>query len=511
MPDDQLAHDTRGLHPRRRRRIRISPDPRGSKTASERTGASHRFRHLGDPIVASFQSPDGSFAGIVVTGISIPYFTRYYDTFNIGQHGSIALALADGTLLVRRPHVDLMSPEASKIRLFSGVLCQTPRSAMSQIKSSIDGIVRLTSYRRMEDYPLFIAVGASMDDILASWRATLWSRVALTAGLVALVGFMGVRLTAQIRRREKAEKTRVADLERFRFVFDAVSNGILVADAKTGIFTDVNAAGCAMFGFSRDELVGSDVDKISSGVPPYTRNGAIELLAKDPSEAAHTFEWHCKAKDGHLLWAEISLRRVELAQHSVDLAVVHDITERKRHHDDVTRQANIDTLTSLPNRRAFDDMFQQEIARCGRYDRPLCVAIADIDHFKIVNDTFGHQVGDIVLEKVAEFMRNSLRTTDYIARWGGEEFTILLPETRLDVADQLLNRLRVSIANHVIPEIGRSVTLSFGVTACAESDDRDDLLERADRALYASKQTGRNKVTKLRRSGAELHSTPVPL
>ena len=463
------------------------------------------------PLSRRFNRRDGSFAGIVVTGISIPYFTRYYSSFNIGQHGSIALALADGTLLVRRPHVDSDVPRSLKNpAVFRSPLSDTSM-AMSQIKSSIDGIVRLTSYRRMEDYPLFIAVGASMDDILASWRAALWSRVALTAALVALVGFMGVRLTTQIRRREKAEKTRVADLERFRFVFDAVSNGILVADAKTGIFTDVNAAGCAMFGFSRDELVGSDVDKISSGVPPYTRNGAIELLAKDPSEAAHTFEWHCKAKDGHLLWAEISLRRVELAQHSVDLAVVHDITERKRHHDDVTRQANIDTLTSLPNRRAFDDMFQQEIARCGRYDRPLCVAIADIDHFKIVNDTFGHQVGDIVLEKVAEFMRNSLRTTDYIARWGGEEFTILLPETRLDVADQLLNRLRVSIANHVIPEIGRSVTLSFGVTACAESDDRDDLLERADRALYASKQTGRNKVTKLRRSGAELHSTPVPL
>ena len=461
------------------------------------------------PLSRRFNHPDGSFAGIVVTGISIPYFTRYYDTFDIGQNGSISLALADGTLLVRRPNVDLDVPRSLRNRtIFHGPLSDSS-IAISRVTSSIDGVVRLTSFRRMEAYPLFIAVGASMDDILASWRATLWLSLGLTAGLIALVGFMAARLAAQIREHDTIEQIRVADLERFRFVFDAVSNGILVADAKTGTFTDVNAAGCAMFGFSREELVGSDVDKISSGVPPYTRIGAIELLAKDPSEAAHTFEWHCKAKDGHLLWAEISLRRVELAQHSVDLAVVHDITERKRRHDDVTRQANVDALTNLPNRRAFDDAFQQEIARSRRYDRPLCVAIGDIDHFKSINDTFGHQVGDAVLEKLATFMRNSLRTTDYVARWGGEEFTILLPETRLDAAEELLNRLRTDIANYDISEIDRAVTLSFGVTACAKPDDADDLLERADRALYTSKQTGRNKVTKLRRFGSEVRSAPV--
>jgi two-component system, sensor histidine kinase and response regulator len=135
------------------------------------------------PLSRRFNGPDGSFAGLVVTGISIPYFTRYYDTFNIGQNGSIALALADGTLLVRRPYIDLDVPRSLKNRnVFHGPLSDGS-IAVSQIGSSIDGVTRLTSYRRMEPYPLFIAVGESMGDILAPWRATLWSRLALTAGL----------------------------------------------------------------------------------------------------------------------------------------------------------------------------------------------------------------------------------------------------------------------------------------------------------------------------------------
>jgi diguanylate cyclase (GGDEF)-like protein/PAS domain S-box-containing protein len=461
------------------------------------------------PLSRRLNHPDGSFAGMAVTGISIPYFSHYYGNFDIGHDGSIALALADGTLLVRRPWIELTPGLSLKSgTVFHNSLSQNAIGRV-KIKSSIDGIVRLTSYRQIEAYPLVIAVGEAVDDILASWRATFWSRLGLTVGLVALVGFMGVRLTAQIREREKAEQARVAELERFRFIFDSVSDGINVLDAKTGKFTDANPASCAMFGYSRDELIGHTIEFLSTGISPYTQRDAIASLAMGFGEP-QTIEWHCKAKDGHLFWAEISFRNVALEDRNVGLAILRDITERKRRHDEVARQANVDVLTDLPNRRAFDDVFQQEVARTGRYDRPLCVAIGDIDHFKIVNDTFGHQIGDVVLKRLAEFMRNSLRTTDYVARWGGEEFTILLPETRLDVADQLLNRLRANIANYVIPEIGRAVTLSFGVTACTKSDDPDDLIGRADRALYTSKQTGRNKVTKLRRSAAEARSAPVP-
>jgi diguanylate cyclase (GGDEF)-like protein/PAS domain S-box-containing protein len=356
----------------------------------------------------------------------------------------------------------------------------------------------------------------SLLSVAGRWRDGDWTaRTGAASGIPEFdrlsVAFdsMAAEVSVQIREREITEQTLAAGLERFRFIFESASDGIFVTDAHTHTFLDVNAAACAMFGYSQGELIGRTIEFLSTSIPPYGQHDVMALLEKGPSGGTQTFVWHCKAKDGHLFWAEISVRNVTLGGHEV--AILRDITERKRQHEEVTRQAHFDTLTGLPNRLNFDATLEQEITRCRRYDRPLCMAIADIDHFKLVNDTFGHQVGDAVLKHLAEFMRKSLRTTDYVARWGGEEFTILLPETNLDDAGELLNRLRVGVSNHVIPEIGRAVTLSFGVTAGTKSDSPEDLLKRADRALYTSKQTGRNKVIKLRRSAADAHSAPVPL
>ena len=208
-----------------------------------------------------------------------------------------------------------------------------------------------------------------------------------------------------------------------------------------------------------------------------------------------------------MFWAEISLRTVLLGDRSVGLAVVRDVTVRKRLHDEITHQAHFDVLTGLPNRRDFENVFEQEIARSARYDRSLCVAMGDIDHFKEVNDTYGHDAGDAVLKELAELLRTRLRNSDYIARWGGEEFIILFPETSLDAAAELLNRLRASIAEHVVARIGRPVTLSFGVSEFASADTPADVVKRVDRALYRSKRTGRNKVTGLPRAGRTARPT----
>jgi len=292
-----------------------------------------------------------------------------------------------------------------------------------------------------------------------------------------------------------AAKARIKSSERFQFIFDSVGDGILVCDAETGRITEVNAAGCAMFGAAREDLVGRTIGALSTGVPPYGQRDAMSWLDQARSAGPKLFEWHCKAKNGRFFWGEILLRCVSLGDRPVGVAIVRDITERKRKLDEVAEQARHDMLTGLPNRRDFDDRLQHELARCERYGGLLSVAMGDIDNFKIVNDTFGHQIGDEVLKRLAQFLRKDLRRTDYIARWGGEEFTMLLPGTRLEAATTVLERVRTTIASYTIAEIGGAVTLSFGVTEFVKSDTPAGLLNRVDHALYQSKQNGRNQVT----------------
>ena len=152
-----------------------------------------------------------------------------------------------------------------------------------------------------------------------------------------------------------------------------------------------------------------------------------------------------------------------------------------------------DELTGLYNRRKLDESFAVEVSRAERYGRPLSVIMLDIDHFKAVNDTHGHPVGDAVLVETAERLRAALRTSDIPSRWGGEEFLIICPETPLETAVQLAERLRHDYESCDFPAAGR-LTASFGVAAHQKGQGVDDILLSADEALYRAKNGGRNRV-----------------
>jgi diguanylate cyclase (GGDEF)-like protein len=145
-----------------------------------------------------------------------------------------------------------------------------------------------------------------------------------------------------------------------------------------------------------------------------------------------------------------------------------------------------------------DRLAVAEFERSRRYARPLSVIMLDIDHFKKVNDTYGHSIGDQVLQGLADLAKTSLRTVDILARYGGEEFVIMLPETTLDEAARTAERLRTNTADATLPtRVGNmSVTISLGVVALDDNcRNLEELLDRSDQACYASKRTGRNKVS----------------
>ncbi len=163
-------------------------------------------------------------------------------------------------------------------------------------------------------------------------------------------------------------------------------------------------------------------------------------------------------------------------------------------HQEREQQAVIDGLTGVANRRSFNEMLAREFERARRYDHPLSLVLIDLDHLKKINDTHGHQAGDEAIKSIGLVLRQSSRSVDLPARYGGEEFCVLLPNTELDMAEQLAERLRRLINDVNIPDVG-NISASIGVaTYPHHADDPDILLKRADEALYVAKQSGRNQV-----------------
>ena len=173
-----------------------------------------------------------------------------------------------------------------------------------------------------------------------------------------------------------------------------------------------------------------------------------------------------------------------------------DITKRKMAEEEIHLLATTDSLTGIANRREFTAILAREVARVQRYGKPMSLTMYDLDYFKRVNDTFGHDVGDYVLQAVTGLVQESIRSADVVARWGGEEFMLLMPETDMQAARIASEKLRQAIAGHHFTQVGK-LTASFGIAEFEPPDDLNSLLKRADDALYQAKDKGRNRVEAL--------------
>ncbi len=153
-----------------------------------------------------------------------------------------------------------------------------------------------------------------------------------------------------------------------------------------------------------------------------------------------------------------------------------------------------DQLTGLHNRRYFDEHFKLERKKVSRYNKMLCLIMIDIDHFKLVNDKYGHQIGDEVLKEFSKLLRRNLRNTDVLSRWGGEEFIVLLPETSLSNGLLIAEKIRGVVAGHIFNKVGK-ITASFGISeVTSRMNSNREAIHLADQALYQAKHQGRNRV-----------------
>jgi diguanylate cyclase (GGDEF)-like protein/PAS domain S-box-containing protein len=287
----------------------------------------------------------------------------------------------------------------------------------------------------------------------------------------------------------------------YRGIFENATEGIYRTDAN-GVLLEVNAALAAMLGYETPQECLEQVSEMeyffqsAQAVRQYNNVLRNKLVVKT---------MHAKfcSADGGYVWVEINAGAIESqSEEGRKLAgvvgVVADITERKRMMREMCRLARTDCLTGLWNRGYFVELAAQEIARCKRFSNDLSILLVDIDYFKRVNDDYGHDVGDKVLVGVADILRETLREVDVVARFGGEEFVVMLPDTCLTAAHCAAERLCDAVRKHDFSYDRHrtiNVTVSIGVTAYENSSMSFDLLvKRADTAMYAAKHNGRDRV-----------------
>jgi diguanylate cyclase (GGDEF)-like protein len=219
-----------------------------------------------------------------------------------------------------------------------------------------------------------------------------------------------------------------------------------------------------------------------------------ELL--DESGAVRDLELGLRTRSGAVFWGLLSARRLDLDGRASLLVWLYDISQRKEMERELRQFAKIDHLTGLSNRRYFLELAAQEFDRSRRYGHPLTVVMADLDHFKEINDTNGHHIGDQVIRAFAQALRDGVRTCDLVGRLGGEEFAAILPETSSPEAGRIAERIRAAVAALGAGD-GTPVpfTASFGFAGLEPSDSSiASVIRRADAALYAAKKGGRNRV-----------------
>ena len=277
--------------------------------------------------------------------------------------------------------------------------------------------------------------------------------------------------------------------ERFRQLADAAFETIIIH--SNGRIVDCNDAAVGLYALSKAELIGRQLADLVA--PPHP-SAAEDWILHATDKAIEGF--HFRGTDK--VPVEVRSRNIKLKGGMALVTAVRDITAHKQIESYLKSLANSDVLTGVGNRRYFLEEGRKEYARSKRYAQPLSLLMMDIDKFKSINDTYGHDIGDIALKALATICVDTIRTSDVFARLGGEEFAAILPCTEIDNAVLLAERLRRRVEAMVTPSSRGDIryTISIGVAQMlgVDGEDIESMLSRADRGLYRAKEGGRNRV-----------------
>lgn len=448
--------------------------------------------------------PDGSFGGVVAVTLKLDFFRELFAGLALGAGGRISLLHQDGIALMRTPYdAAIIGRDFSRGAAFTAI--PTALEGSYRSTSSQDGVERFYIFRRLEGVPLILNLGLGVGDIEAAWRLRALAIGGTTLALIAALAAAMLRLRRELHRRQVAEAAARDSEAGFRLLAENTSDVVSRISAR-GILLYVSPAARRIHGRSPEQMVGRPaMADIHAEDRPQLRNAIARLRSGDTDWVTVT---HRSARaDGAEIWLESTLQTViqpGTGRPDGVVAVSRDITERKAMEKQLSTLARLDGLTGVANRRAFDETISREWFRCMQAKKPLALIMVDVDRFKAYNDHYGHQGGDACLRVVAATVGATIRrAADLVARYGGEEFAVLLPETDAAGASAVAQRLRGELEALRLPHAASAtgiVTVSLGVAAMVPvipgrgAPGTEWLIEAADRALYAAKQSGRNRV-----------------
>ncbi|WP_018150942.1 bifunctional diguanylate cyclase/phosphodiesterase [Leeia oryzae] len=446
------------------------------------------------PLLLDSPQKDGSWH-TVVAALNTDYFLNFYNTHLTADQGQVDLLRYDGGLLIRngsQPAGIVYNP------MLRNSLLQSETG--SYFETQPEGMQLLIAYRASRNYPFIIVVRQDRQQILANWQREA-KLVVLVVGsiLLLLISLSSVYYL----RFEKLEIIRQRDAEQLRIAAAAFESqeGIFVTDADNTILR-VNQAFCKITGYSEDEAIGQTPHLLSSGKhPPEFYQEMWQQLHRCNNWSGEI--WN-RRKNGDIYPEWLTITAVKNAQNHIShyVATLTDITQRKHDEDEIRNLAFYDPLTRLPNRRLLLEHLEKATRSAGRRGNEGALLFIDLDNFKTLNDTLGHDMGDLLLQEVAKRLNQCVREIDTVARLGGDEFVVLLPklskyrDEAASLAQRLGERIRLSL-NIPYDLAGHNyhATPSIGITMFADGQhNSEELMKRADLALYSAKSAGRNTV-----------------
>jgi diguanylate cyclase (GGDEF)-like protein/PAS domain S-box-containing protein len=353
---------------------------------------------------------------------------------------------------------------------------------LSKPYNNLELLARVQSLLKVKDY----------NDLMSNYQKDLESEV---TGRTEELKHTLENLQQEITERKRTEEALRASEELFRNYLEYAPDGVYMSDVK-GTFLYGNRRCEEIIGYRREELIGKNFLELNLLTEKSLNKAAQLLQANMEGKPTGPDEIELISKEGRLIPVEISTSMVQHMDQGIVLAFVRDITDRKQMEEKIRQMAYHDYLTGLPNRKLFYDRLGIALAQSQRNQKKVGIVMLDLDNFKGVNDTLGHDVGDLLLKAAVDRLSSALRKGDTVARFGGDEFVLIFPDLK-GIEDTILVAQKIVDSFHkpfLIDTHQLVVTTSIGIAVYPNDGiDEDILLRNADIAMYQAKQAGRDR------------------